>query len=217
MRRILVEHNLYTDQDAEPTLVADLLNRIIQDGDYPPIPTDHTDVSRFSKLAAEERLHMLSSDCPKVYIEEYYDQLFGNTNLAKEAIQDSSPYATGSGLAGSSYSLAQTASPMSYSMTTTRSDLRQGLHSPLPTNIKDRVAAAEKAAAEAEATLAEAEASLAQQTAELEFLQTEGEQEHARMELKFAQDIIAAHRALAFAKRRASSAIAIEAVNALVS
>ena len=60
------------------------------------------------------------------------------------------------------------------------------------------------------------EASLAKQTADLELLHTEAEREHARMELKYAQDIIAAHRALAFAKRRASSAIAIEAVNALV-
>jgi hypothetical protein len=84
-------------------------------------------------------------------------------------------------------------------------------------NVKDRVAAAEEAALDAEATLALAEASLARQTAELGFLQGEGEREHGRMELQLAHDMIAAHRAFAFAKRRASSAIAMEAVNALVS
>lgn len=153
---------------------------------------------------------MMAGDCPKVYVDDHYEALFGPE---AQALQPPAPPPTGLGLADASYPRQNTALFAS-SVATELPGLPDS--SPLPSNIKDRVAAAEQAAVEAEATLAEAEASLAKQTADLELLHTEAEREHARMELKYAQDIIAAHRALAFAKRRASSAIAIEAVNALV-
>ena len=97
------------------------------------------------------------------------------------------------------------------------SDIRMTSDPNSPVALKERVAMAEQAATEAEATLAEAEADLARRISDLEKLLGDDETHQARMEIRFAEDIVHAQRALAFAKRRASAAIAIEAVKTLVS
>ena len=54
----------YNEQEADPGHTASVFNHLLRE--ERPLSADHIDVVRFSALCAEERLHMVWRECPKV-------------------------------------------------------------------------------------------------------------------------------------------------------
>jgi len=108
-------------------------------------------------------------------------------------------------------------SPMNISMLHSSTRQQASTEAPVSSQTRDKVVASEHAAVEAERALNEAEAALKKllvrhASADM----TQEEKLQAKMEVEFAGDIVAAHRGLAFAKRRAASQAALGAISSLL-
>ena len=106
---------------------------------------------------------------------------------------------------------------MNISMLHSSTRQQASTEAPVSSQTRDKVVASEHAAVEAERALNEAEAALKKllvrhASADM----TQEEKLQAKMEVEFAGDIVAAHRGLAFAKRRAASQAALGAISSLL-